>query len=205
MALWSGVALIALVVLTGLLIPARPLAIDHTWSGWMRDLGAGAPHRLALAFNYLGRGLGRALSLAGIGVVLAVVGRWRALVAFAAAESLTPIVSNLTKHLVDRPRPPHSLLHVTGSSFPSGHAAYAAATAVTLVLVLTRPGRRRIWWAVAALAVAGMAWSRTYLQVHWLMDALAGAVLGGGVALASVAAVQMLAERRWVSRSRRTS
>jgi len=205
MALWSGVALIALVVLTGLLIPAGPLAIDDTWSAWMRDLGAGAPHRLALVFNYLGRGLGRALSLAGIGVVLAVLGRWRALVAFAVAESLTPIASNLTKHLVDRPRPPHGLLHATGSSFPSGHAAYAAATAVTLVLVLTRPGRRRAWWAVAALVVAGMAWSRTYLQVHWLTDAVAGSVLGCGVALASVAAVQMLAERRWVSRFRRTS
>jgi membrane-associated phospholipid phosphatase len=198
------VALIALVVLVGLLIPARPLAVDHTWSEWMRDLGDGGLHRLALVFNYLGRGLGRALSLAGIGVLLAVLRRWRALVAFAAAESLTPIASNLTKHLADRPRPPHSLLHATGSSFPSGHAAYAAATAVTLVLVLTRPGRRRAWWAVAALAVAGMAWSRTYLQVHWLTDAVAGAVLGGGAAFVSVAAVQMLAERR-VSRLRRAS
>jgi undecaprenyl-diphosphatase len=205
MALWSGVALIALVVLTGVLISATPLAVDHSWSEWMRDLGSGALHRLALVFNYLGRGLGRALCLAGIGLLLAVLGRWRALVAFAVAEAVTPIASNLTKHLVDRPRPPHSLLHVTGSSFPSGHAAYAAATAVTLVLVLARPGRRGIWWAVAALAVAGMAWSRTYLQVHWLTDAVAGAVLGAGVALAGVAAVQMLADGRRVSRFRRTS
>jgi undecaprenyl-diphosphatase len=40
------------------------------------------------------------------------------------------------------------------------------------------------------VVVAGMAWSRTYLQVHWLTDAAAGAILGLGVALAVFAAAQ---------------
>jgi membrane-associated phospholipid phosphatase len=35
-----------------------------------------------------------------------------------------------------------------------------------------------------------MAWSRTYLQVHWLLDVLGGALLGAGVALAVFAALQ---------------
>ena len=88
------------------------------------------------------------------------------------------------------------MIEAHGSSYPSGHAAYAGATAVILVLLFTKPGRhRRAWWIVAAVATAGMAWSRTYLQVHWLSDALAGATLGVGVALLSVAVVQILSTR----------
>jgi undecaprenyl-diphosphatase len=163
----------------------------------MRGHQTEALHRLALVFNALGRGVGRALSLAAIAAVLAWATRWRALVAFAAAEALTPIASNLTKHLVDRPRPPHELLQVTGTSFPSGHAAYAGATTAALVMLFTLPGPpRRLWWALAALGTAGMAWSRTYLEVHWLSDVVAGALLGAGVALVVFAAVQTVAARR---------
>jgi membrane-associated phospholipid phosphatase len=43
---------------------------------------------------------------------------------------------------------------------------------------------------------AGMAWSRTYLQVHWLSDVFAGSVLGIAVTLGSFAAAQILLERR---------
>jgi undecaprenyl-diphosphatase len=192
-ALLSGVALVGVVVLIGVVLPSGPLGIDQTWSEWMRDAQTHALHQVALAFNWLGRGIGRALSLAAIGLALAIARRWWALAAFAAAESLTPLASNLTKHLVARPRPEQELLHVTGSSFPSGHAAYAGATCVALVLLYARSSRhRRIWWAAAVLAIAGMAWSRTYLEVHWLTDVIAGALLGVGVALLTFAGAQMV-------------
>jgi membrane-associated phospholipid phosphatase len=188
-----GAALIGIVVVVGALVPSGPLSMDSHWSAWMSDIETGSLHHLALVFNYLGRGLGRILSLVAIALVLVARRRWIALLAFAISESLTPLAVNLLKLFVDRPRPPDELVHVGGSSFPSGHAAYAGATAVALVLLFTRPGgRRAAWWAVAALAVAGMAWSRTYLQVHWLSDALAGAALGVGVALATFAAGQIL-------------
>jgi undecaprenyl-diphosphatase len=195
--LWTGVALILLVALVGARIPARPLAIDQSWSEWMSDIQGAALHHLALVFNWLGRGLGRALTLAAIGVALALTRRWWALIAFAAAEALTPIATNLLKHLVDRPRPLDAMLHATGSSFPSGHASYAGATAVALVLLFTLPGSRRLllWWSLAALAIVGMAWSRSYLQVHWLSDAVAGALLGIGITLACFASVQTIGSR----------
>ena len=49
----------------------------------------------------------------------------------------------------------------------------------------TSARRRAVAGFVAAmtLAVAGMAWSRTYLQVHWLTDVIAGALLGSGISL----------------------
>jgi undecaprenyl-diphosphatase len=196
-ALRAGVALVGLVVLIGLVIPTQPLEIDKTWSEWMSDIPSSALHHLALIFNYLGRGLGRTLTLVALGLVLLIARRWVALLAFAATESLTPLTSNLLKHLADRPRPPNAMLHANGSSFPSGHAAYAGATAIALVLLLRKPGHdRRVWWAIAAAAIAGMCWSRTYLQVHWLSDVIAGALLGIGITLTSFAGVQLLAPPR---------
>ena len=87
------------------------------------------------------------------------------------AEALTPLLVNLIKLLVGRERPGGALIDAHGSSYPSGHAAYAGATAVILVLLFTPPGRARpAWWIAAAVATAAMAWSRTYLQVHWLSN-----------------------------------
>jgi undecaprenyl-diphosphatase len=187
--------LLALVGLTAVLVPAEPLALERSWSEAMADIQTPSLKDVALVFNWLGRGIGRTLSLVAIGVVLLVARRWLALLAFAATESLTPLVSSLLKALVDRARPPGGLVHPPGASFPSGHAAYAGATCVALVLLFTMPGpRRRGWWTIAAVGIAGMAWSRTYLQVHWLADVIAGSLLGIGMTLLIFAASQ-----RWAS------
>ena len=192
-ALWIGAALLAVVALTALLVPTEPLALERSWLEAMQDIQTAALKDLALVFNWLGRGIGRALSIAAIGIVLLLARRWLGLLAFAVTETLTPLCSSLLKAHVDRPRPPDGLVHPSGASFPSGHAAYAGATCVALVLLFTAPGpRRRLWWTIAALGIAGMAWSRTYLQVHWLIDVLAGSLLGIGVALVTFAAVQQL-------------
>jgi membrane-associated phospholipid phosphatase len=189
-------ALIGLVVLLAILIPDGPLEIDERWSELMRDAEASLLTHAALVFNALGHGIPRALTIAGVGLVLLIARRRAALLAFAVAEALTPLLVNVIKQLIGRERPPGAMIEAHGSSFPSGHAAYAGATAVMLVLLFTKPGRpRRAWWVVAAVATAAMAWSRTYLQVHWLSDALAGATLGVGVALLSVAVVQILSTR----------
>ncbi len=186
-----GAALLALVGLTAALVPAEPLALERSWAEAMQDISTPALEHLALVFNWLGRGLGRALSIAVIGVVLLVARRWLALLAFAATEALTPLLSTLLKAHVDRPRPPGGLIHPSGASFPSGHAAYAGATCVALVVLFTVPGpRRRLWWTIAAVGIVGMAWSRTYLQVHWLTDVTAGSLLGIGVTLVTFAATQ---------------
>lgn len=187
--------LLALVLLGAVLVPTGPLAIDSHWSELMQDVQAAFLTHVALVFNALGRGLWRALTLAAIGLVLLRARRWPALVAFAVVEAMTPLAGNVIKTLVDRPRPPGQMLEAHGSSFPSGHAAYAGATALALVLLFTEPGRKRPRWFIAAAAVmAGMAWSRTYLQVHWLSDALAGTVLGVAVALLCFGATQVIRE-----------
>jgi membrane-associated phospholipid phosphatase len=189
--LWAAGGMLALVVLIAILVPAGPLGLDRSWSEAMHHLETPQLTDLALVFNWLGRGVGRALALTLVGLLLLCRRRWLALVAFAVAESLAPLLSALLKALVDRARPPDGLVHPVGASFPSGHATYAGATCVALVLLFTTPGtRRRAWWALAILGVVGMAWSRTYLQVHWLTDVVAGALLGSAVSLLVFAITQ---------------
>jgi undecaprenyl-diphosphatase len=190
-ALLAAAGMLALVVLLAILVPAGPSALDRSWSEAMRDIETPLLTHLALVFNWLGRGIGRAIGITVIGLLLLRRRRWLALAAFAVTESLAPMFSVLLKALIDRSRPPDGLIHVGGPSFPSGHVTYAGATCVALVLLFTAPGtHRRWWWALASLGVLGMAWSRTYLQVHWLSDVTAGALLGSGIALLVFAVAQ---------------
>ena len=86
------------------------------------------------------------------------------------------------KAIVGRERP--NIVRLTGfagASFPSGHAAAAAATYAAVSLLL---GRRRspsvkaaISAGAAALTVA-IAGSRVVLGVHWFTDVLAGVAIG---------------------------
>jgi undecaprenyl-diphosphatase len=97
------------------------------------------------------------------------------------AEACAELSLGPVKALVNRPRPPHPLVAITGQSLTSGHALAATVTAARLALILIRLGRS----GVLALAAAG-AWmavvhlSRTYLSAHWLTDVLPGLLLGAG-------------------------
>ena len=186
-----GVASLVTVALMALAVPMEPLSVDRAWSDAMKSVASPALKDIALVFDALGRGLGWALTLAAVSGVLLVRRRFLALVAFLGAEALSTFLSALLKALVGRPRPPDGLVHPVGSSFPSGHASYGAVTCIALVLLFTTPDRRARWWSLAVLGIAGMAWSRTYLQVHWLSDVIGGVSLGTGLALTTFAAAQL--------------
>ncbi len=106
----------------------------------------------------------------------------RGVLAIAGASSTA---NALLKPLLPRRRPAASELRAyqllpdppTSSSFPSGHAASAAAFATAVAMESPRLGL-----AVAPLA-AGVAWSRVHVGVHWASDVVAGAAVGTGVAL----------------------
>ena len=186
-----GSALLGLVVLMAAFVPAGPLGVDRSWSEAMSDIQTHFLTHLALLFNWLGRLPGTLVVVAIIGLLLLARRRWLALATFAVVEILAPLCSSIFKTIVGRPRPPDGLVHPVGSSFPSGHVTYAAATCVALVFLFTSPGpARRWWWTLALLGIATMAWSRTYLQVHWLSDVVGGACLGIGVALVGFAVAQ---------------
>ncbi|MFD9224272.1 bifunctional phosphatase PAP2/diacylglycerol kinase family protein [Streptomyces sp. NPDC060064] len=64
------------------------------------------------------------------------------------------------------------------SSFPSGHAASAAAFATGVAL------ESKTWGAIVAPVAASVAFSRVYTGVHYPSDVLVGAALGVGAAFA---------------------
>ena len=67
----------------------------------------------------------------------------------------------------------------TSSSFPSGHAASAAAFTVAVALECPKAGL-----AIAPLAAA-VAYSRIHVGVHWTSDVVVGAAVGSGIALST--------------------
>jgi diacylglycerol kinase family enzyme/membrane-associated phospholipid phosphatase len=143
------------------------------------------------------KGLGRAANHSALWLVTAAVlasrrgqGRRAGLRGVAAIAGASFLASLVTKRLVPRRRPAAELVPCrrrlspspTSSSFPSGHAASAAA--FTTAVALEQPA---VAAAVAPVAAA-VAYSRVHTGVHWPSDVFAGAALGCGVGLAT---------RRW--------
>jgi membrane-associated phospholipid phosphatase len=100
----------------------------------------------------------------------------------------------IVKSVVDRPRPPHPLVHTSGQSYPSAHAANSVgwlALAIALAMVIpTRAGRIAAITAGALLAVV-VGLSRIYLRAHYASDVLAGEALA--IAMYAAAAIGAIA------------
>ena len=190
---WASAGLLALVGITASVLPTQPTELEQRWADAMRATRSSLFEHVALVFNALGRGVGVAVTVGSLAAVLVIRRRWFALACFLIVEGAAQVASSLLKVLVGRPRPPDGLVDPVGSSFPSGHTTYATATCIACVLLFTSPnGNRRLAWVSAAIGATAMAWSRTYLQVHWLYDVIGGAMLGAGIALGSFAAAQLL-------------
>lgn len=152
---------------------------------------------LARVLDFLGSTWFTLPLMAAVACYLAWHKRWEAFFTWGAAMMLSQLLIGPVKGLYERPRPPLSLVETSGFTFPSGHAVAVGAIAVALAIVLVPAGRqRRNTEALAILVVTVMALSRVYLRAHWLTDALAGAVMGAGVAVIVAALIHMIDERR---------
>ncbi|MFJ5023855.1 phosphatase PAP2 family protein [Streptomyces goshikiensis] len=109
------------------------------------------------------------------------------------ATAVAAAVQRGLKELVGRERPvwPDPVDSAQYAAYPSGHAMTATVVCGLLLWLLPRPapgtaGNRlaRTAWALAAVSVAGVGFTRLYLGVHWLSDVVGGWLLG--VALAAL-------------------
>jgi membrane-associated phospholipid phosphatase len=146
----------------------------------------------------------------GCAAVLAVAGgrfgqraAARGLVSIGATSAL---VNLGLKPLARRQRPAlavppiRRLRRIPGStSFPSGHAASAAAFATGAALELPESA------LVVGPLAAGVAFSRIYTGVHYPSDALVGAAIGAGIALATTRVWPRPSRRARSSYTRRSS
>lgn len=198
---WGAPGVVALPVAAGgrtvdqVLAWLRQVArrVDETDRGLTRRIGALPPSpaddgliRLTTAANHSVLWLAIAALLAtrrGVTRRAAV----RGVLAIAAASFTANAVA---KPLMPRRRPAADALPnwrtvpnpPTSSSFPSGHAASAAAFCTAVAIECPVAG------AVIAPLAATVAYSRVHVGVHWPSDVLAGAAIGTAVALGT---------RRW--------
>jgi membrane-associated phospholipid phosphatase len=91
------------------------------------------------------------------------------------------VLFSVLKLLFHRPRPELAYVHLDTYSFPSGHAAGSAGIYAILFYLAARyfSKRGRLLLAFTFVLLVGLiAFSRLYLEVHYLSDVLAGITLG---------------------------
>ncbi|MGH6964818.1 MAG: phosphatase PAP2 family protein [Phenylobacterium sp.] len=117
-------------------------------------------------------------------------GRRRHAFVLAGTVLLAELSSDIAKTFYNRPRPdlvPHGS-YVYSASFPSGHSTMAAATYLTLAVLVAslEPNRatKAMVFVLALALIVAIGFSRVYLGVHWPSDVLAGWSLGAAWALA---------------------
>ena len=101
----------------------------------------------------------------------------------------------LSKWAVDRPRP-----NLAAWGFPSGHVLSLVVFLGLLVYLLMSSGLGRTWrWVgcgISAGVLLAVAFSRLYLDMHWLSDVFGGFALGLAYLLAIIWGVEHIAHRR---------
>ena len=106
----------------------------------------------------------------------------------------------LLKAGIQRARPTElSYAGVDFFSFPSGHATMAAVIfGILAVLVSHSMGRwgRALVYAICAVLVVMIAYSRVYLGAHWLSDVVAGLLFGTVMMAAFGVAIEAIPPRR---------
>ncbi|MFK3677883.1 phosphatase PAP2 family protein [Microbacterium sp. NPDC090218] len=199
--LWTALGLLAVFAALAVGVVVAP---DAPWSQGLDDLwrsgfGVGPESTLpefALAqmFQHLGQLPGAVLMMLLLPLALVLIGRWRSALFVIAVQLAGPgLLSQLTKNLVDRPRPAEDaaaglfgpLVQVDHGSFPSGHSVSMAAIIITVLALIPASAVwvRRIWIVLGVLLAAGMVWQRTLINAHWFTDTCAGLIGGAAVAV----------------------
>jgi undecaprenyl-diphosphatase len=179
-------------LLTVLVTTSAPLGIDHAAFRVMHDLRAPWLDHAARIVTTFGL-----FAIVGPSILVAAVllvrqrERVRA-AALVAGCGVAWLSVQIVKGAVDRPRPPAPLVHATGGSYPSGHAANSVgwlALAIAVTMLLPARGARVAVVLAGLVLMVAVGLTRVYLRAHYLSDVLAGQALAIAIyALAALAA-----------------
>lgn len=176
--------------------------IDDAWNAAMITGERPVLVTVAEVFHWLGSFSPALVTAILVAAVLTASRQWAYVVAWVAMVGIAQILSSTTKALVGRTRPIEALVFEGSAAYPSGHAMVAGMTmAVGLAMIAAslRPHRRSWFLGTAAVYAVLMAWSRTYLRVHWLSDVVGGLLFGAATVLVVMWLV-LYAEREPASR-----
>jgi len=174
----QGCAAVALTLLSAGAGVGASAGIDHTMNG-----------ASALGENY---GLIPLIAL-GVALLWRRSRRWAVVLPLLMAG--TGALQFVAKWAVDRPRP-----NLAAWGFPSGHvlALVVFFGLMTYLLCTSALTRRQRWLGSAGCAVTVLvvAFSRVYLEAHWVSDVAGGFTLGLAYLLPAICLVETVAERR---------
>ena len=182
-------AWLALLGITALLAVYGATVGHASWeveaTRWIQTASPGALRGVAEFMTVIGRSPVSTLIPAIAILVLWFFGR-RRLSAFLALAAFARVLSPAVKALVDRPRPPDSLVNVvhqlSDPSFPSGHVLGATLFYGFLIYcaedVIAERRLRRVIQAALVLVIGFMGYARVELGAHWPTDVLGGYALG---------------------------
>jgi membrane-associated phospholipid phosphatase len=172
--------------------------VDHRVQGWYDLMGTVTQ----LGNSWLNRGVAVGVLLT---LVVVVQQRWLTAVALIAMLFAAHYMVVWTTSIIDRAPPPGS-----GGTYPSGGCARVIAIYGLVAFVLlreTNAGRRMwvaVWTVIAALGFIE-AYSRAYLAVHWVSDAVGGLIFGAVLLGIFIVALRTVAGRGTTTGSGPTS
>ena len=159
-----------------------PTPGDETALDMFNDLRRAWLTDAAKALTHLGSGPLTWPLAALTTVVFVIRRRWMEAAALVIGMALIILLVHGIKDWTDRPRPLDPVVSSSGSSFPSGHAAYSTLYVWIAVTVAFRlvPGitRRTLLIGASIVLAALIGLTRAYLRVHWVSDVTSGWALG---------------------------
>jgi undecaprenyl-diphosphatase len=175
--------------------------LDARVNRWFENNSSDALRRFFEIVTHAGTFWGLLVVCIAVGALLVRGRHWPELALLVAAFAGALVLYPLAKSAIARPRPglhdPH--IHLTSSSYPSGHATGTAAVygAIAVIALRLLPPKRA-WIVVAACAVGiiVVGVSRVYLGAHYVTDVLGGVLLGTSWLLVCLTADALLAARR---------
>jgi hypothetical protein len=195
----GAVAAFGAMALIGLLVVHHGLAIDKPVFTWLRGHQV---HAVAAAMKRLTKigdtwtAWAAALSAAACLAVTWREKRWLPPVALVSLIVVDHYTTLALRHVFHRLGPPTSPL----GTYPSGGCDRCIVFYGLIAYLLWREFSRRrsaAIWAAAAVAALGFneAYSRVYLSLHWLTDALSGLIYGGLLLAGFILAIRVVAGR----------
>ena len=197
------VSLVGYFALAVLVAEQALIVWDEGTRAWVRLLRHEA---LTLPMQIITR-VGDAYGLVPL-ILAAVVVLWRThrrwAVALPVLMAGVGATERLAKWAADRPRPDD-----TPGGFPSGHVlSLVVLLGLIVYLILTASKPRRLWRIAASAAclsvIVAVAFTRLYLDRHWLTDVGAGLAIGLAYLLLAIWVVEVVATRAAAGRARRS-
>jgi membrane-associated phospholipid phosphatase len=198
------VSLVGYIALAILAAQQEMIALDRGTRQWVRELARELPGLPMHVVTELGDKPGLIpLILVTMLVLWRLDRRWALALPVLMAGAGT--LQLLAKWLADRPRP-----NLAPYGFPSGHVLSLVVffgLMVYLIAIASRPRRR---WrilagAVCVVPVAVVAFSRLYLDKHWLTDLAGGLLAGMAYLLLAIWVVEVIDVARQRRRARRAT